>query len=225
MCGRYALFDTKDLGPRFGVKRQTPGFVSEDNYNIAPRQWVPIVFENEERERVIEPMQWGFIAPWSKDPRRGPRPINTKSETVFENRLWSGAIQHHRCLVPARGFYEWKLVNETVKIPYFIRPIDQELCAFAGIYSVWHDVEGKPLYTFSILTTQPTKEMEAIHDRMPVIIRPEQETSWLDRRNSERERLAAFLVPYDGKLAIYRVSGDVNSPRNNDRHLINEASE
>jgi putative SOS response-associated peptidase YedK len=209
MCGRYTLYETEDLGPRFDVKHQ-PQFVSEDNYNVAPRQWLPVIFEDEEMGRIAEPMQWGFIAPWSKDPTKGPRPINTKSETVFENRLWLGGIRHHRCLIPARGFYEWKVINEKLKVPYFIRPKDRKLFAFAGIYSIWHDVEGRPLYSFSILTTRPSKEMEPIHDRMPVILHPGQEASWLDRRISERGQLAELLVPYDGALEIYRVSEDVN---------------
>jgi putative SOS response-associated peptidase YedK len=113
-----------------------------------------------------------------------------------------------------------------MKIPYFIHPKDQELFGFAGTYSIWNDVEGRPLYSFSIMTTRPNKDMEPIHDRMPVILRPEQEALWLDRRISEREPLAELLVPYgDGKLEIYRVSGDVNSPRNNDKHLVEAVSE
>jgi putative SOS response-associated peptidase YedK len=91
MCGRYTLYETKDLGPRF---------------NVAPRQWLPMIVEDPEKGRVAEPMQWGFIPPWSKDPSKGPRPINTKSETAFDSRMWKGAVAHHRCLVPARGFYE-----------------------------------------------------------------------------------------------------------------------
>lgn len=108
-----------------------------------------------------------------------------------------------------------------MKIPYLIRPKDQELFGFAGIYSVWYDVENRPLYSFSIMTTGPNKDMEPIHDRMPVILHPDTEALWLDRRISERELLAELLVPYgDGILEVYRVSEDVNSPRNNDKHLI-----
>lgn len=166
-------------------------------------------------------MQWGFIPFWSKDPTKGPRPINTRSETVFDSRLWIGAIRHSRCLVPTRGFYEWKAVNEKLKTPYFIRPKDQTLFSFAGIYSTWNDVEGRPLYTFSILTTSPNKDMKPIHDRMPVILHPDQEAIWLDRRVDEREVLLEIMKPYeDGKLEIIRVSDDVNSPRNNDDHLV-----
>lgn len=222
MCGRYTLYDTEDMGPRFNLKEQLH-FVSKDNYNVAPRQWLPIVFIDEEKGRIAEPMQWGFIPFWSKDPSTGPRPINTKSETVFDSRLWLGSIRHYRCLVPSRGFYEWKKVNEKMKIPYLIRPKDQELFGFAGIYSIWNDVEGRPLYSFSIMTTKPNKQMEPIHDRMPVILHPDQEKLWLDHTVSEREVIEEFLRPYEEKLEIYQVSDEVNSPRNNDRQLLDPA--
>lgn len=223
MCGRYTLYETKDLGKRFNLRHQKQ-FVSKDNYNITPRQWIPVIFEDEEMGRIAEPMQWGFIPFWSKDPTKGPRPINTKSETVFDSRLWIGAIRHSRCLVPTRGFYEWKAVNEKMKIPYFIHLKDHALFSFAGIYSTWNDVEGRPLYTFSIITTAANKEMKPIHDRMPVILHPDQEETWLNRRIDEREIIESFLVPYEnGKLEVYRVSNEVNSPRNNDHHLVQPA--
>jgi len=220
MCGRYTLYDTKDLGKRFGLEHQQQ-FMSKDNYNVAPRQWLPVIFEDEEMGRIAEPMQWGYIPMWSKDPTKGPRPINTKSETAFESRMWIGSMRHHRCLIPARGFYEWKQVNEKMKVPYFIHPKDQLLFSFAGLYSIWNDVEGRPLYSFSILTTRPNEEMKAIHDRMPVILHPDQEATWLDRHIDEREQLEPMLEPYtDGCLELYRVSDEVNSPRNNDSHLV-----
>ncbi len=225
MCGRYTLFETKDLGPRFNLAKQ-PHFVSRDNYNVAPRQWLPVIFEDAEAGRIAEPMQWGFIPVWAKDISKTFRPINTKSETVFDSNMWKGAVRHHRCIVPSRGFYEWKAVNEKMKVPYFIHPKDQKLFGFAGIYSIWHDVEDRPLYSFSILTTAPNKEMQPIHDRMPVILHPGQEASWLNPRTSERDQLAEFLAPYeDNGLEIYKVSGDVNSPRNNDRHLVEHVRE
>ncbi len=171
-------------------------------------------------------MQWGFISPWSKDPSKGLRPINTKTEGVFDSWMWKGAVTHHRFLVPSRGFYEWKRIADKLKVPYFILPKDQGLFAFAGIYSVWHDVEGKPLYSFSIMTTEPNKEMEQIHDRMPVMLTPEQETRWLDLQYRERKQLADLLVPYeDGMLEMYAVSEDLNSPRHNDKHLVEAVSE
>src|SRR5258706_15990779 len=107
MCGRYSLYATKDLGPRFHLAN-TPRFVSADNYNVAPRQWLPVIVHDAKQGRIAQLMQWGFIPPWSKNPSVGLRPINTKAEGVFNNPMWRGAIAHHRCLVPARGFFEWK---------------------------------------------------------------------------------------------------------------------
>ncbi len=71
MCGRYSLYDTKDLGPRFNLATQLR-FVSENNYNVAPRQWLPIIMEDPDKGRVVQVMQWGFIPPWSTDPAKGP---------------------------------------------------------------------------------------------------------------------------------------------------------
>jgi len=220
MCGRFTLYETQDFSQRFNLATQ-PDFVLQDNYNAAPRQWLPVIFADPKVGRIAEPMQWGFIPPWSKGPSKGPRPINTKSETVFDSRMWKGAVTHHRCLVPSRGFYEWKLIIANRKVPYFIHPRDQALFAFAGMYSLWQDVEGKPLYSFSIMTTEPNKDMEPIHDRMPVILTPEHETRWLDLQYREREQLADLLVPYeDGMLEMYAVSEAVNSTRHNDKQLV-----
>lgn len=220
MCGRYTLYGTKNLGVRFQLPHQHQ-FISKDNYNASPMQWLPVIFNDEELGRIAEPMQWGFTPFWSKDPTKGPRPINTKSETAFDNRMWAGSIRHYRCLIPSRGFYEWKTEHERTKIPYFIHPNNQVLFSFAGIYSIWNDVEGRPLYSFSILTTSPNEEMKRVHDRMPVVLRQDQESGWLDHKIDTRDRLESYLTPYeDGKLEIYRVSGDVSSTRNNDSHLI-----
>jgi len=225
MWGRYALYETKDLGPRFNLATK-PTFVSKDNYNVAPRQRLPIIYQDPEQGRIAELMQWGFLPFFAKDPSKSFRPINTKSETAFDSRMWREAVKHHRCLVPTRGFYEWQKFegdNGKVerKVPYFIHPKDQSLFSFAGIYSMWKDVEGLPLYTFSIMTTAPNNQMAPIHNRMPVILHPDQEAVWLDPQYSERSQLAELLVPYeDNGLEMYKVSEDVNSPRNNNPQLV-----
>jgi putative SOS response-associated peptidase YedK len=87
--------------------------------------------------------------------------------------------------------------------------------------SVWNDVESRPVYSFSIMTIRSNREVEPIHDRMPVILTPEHEALWLKSAYSERGQLAEPLAPYeDGGLEIYKVSEDVNSPRHNDKHLV-----
>ena len=219
MCGRYALYEDDNLAERFNLATK-PTFVSKDNYNVAPRQRLPVVYSEDSGTRTAQLMQWGYLPPWAKDPKKERRPINTRAETVFESPMWRGAISHHRCLVPARGFYEWKELGGH-KQPFYITPKNQELFAFAGLYSIWHDAEDYPLYTFSIVTTHPNIEMSNVHDRMPVILTPKQESAWLDPAYRDQEQLESLLEPYgDGMLNIYPVSTDVNTPRNNKKELL-----
>ena len=219
MCGRYTLYGDDHLVERFNLATQ-PSFVSKDSYNIAPRQRLPIVYTDDSQQRTAQLMQWGYIPPWSKDVKKERRPINTRAETVFTSPMWRSAVAHHRCLVPARGFYEWKS-EVTGKQPYYITPKTHDIFAFAGIYSIWYDAEHHPLYTFSILTTHPNAQMAKVHDRMPVILLPEQESAWLNPTYRDQEQLAGLLEPYkDNGLEIYAVSSEVNTPRNNRKELL-----
>lgn len=185
---------------------------------------MPIITETE-AGRELELMKWGLVPSWSKDPKIGYKLINARAETMFEKPVWRGVIRKRRCLVPADGFYEWKKLTEdkkTPKQPYYIHPKQTDLFAFAGVWESWHDVEGKEWKTYSIITTEPNKEMASIHNRMPVILHPEDEADWLNpSHNNDRSTIENLLHPYhDGGLEMYKVSPDVNSPRHNDEHLI-----
>jgi putative SOS response-associated peptidase YedK len=224
MCGRYVLYDTDEINERFAVSSHTP-FDMPDSYNIAPSQIMPVIYQKN-GTRILQPMQWGFVPFWSKDPSQEIRPINTKSETAFASRMWSDAVKKHRCLVPARGFYEWKRLNNAngrsiKKQPYYIHPKDQDLFAFAGVYSVWQPNTKDALFTYSIMTTQPNKELATIHNRMPVILSPGTEALWLDPDYAEQAVLSELLAPYkDSSLELTPTSKAVNSPKNNGRELI-----
>ncbi|HUD06962.1 MAG TPA: SOS response-associated peptidase family protein, partial [Candidatus Saccharimonadales bacterium] len=96
---------------------------------------------------------------------------------------------------------------------------------FAGIWETWKDVEGKEWNTYSIITTQPNKEMTPIHNRMPVILHREDEESWLDPSATDRAKIEPFLHPYeDNGLEMWKVSENVNSTRNNDKNLIEKVA-
>lgn len=224
MCGRYTLHQTtENIAKRFKVK--VPKQVAA-NYNVAPGQMMPVITENESG-RQLEIMKWGLVPVWAKDPKIGYRLINARADGIFDKPSWRTAIKRRRCLVPADGFYEWKkdqdqTAKKTVKQPFYIHPKQTELFAFAGIWESWKDAEGMEMRTYSIITTEPNKEMASIHDRMPVILEPDQEADWLDPANDgDRSAIESMLDPYhDNGLDIYEVSSDVNSPRNNDAHLI-----
>lgn len=223
MCGRYSFYKTDEFAERFGI--EMPDFEVPNNYNAAPGQMLPVIRQTE-KGKVLEGMKWGLVPMWAKDIRIGYKMINARSETIFEKPAWRGPVKRNRCLVPARGFYEWDLIldngKKPEKQPYFIKPIDQDLFAFAGLYDTWHDANGNELWTFTIVTTSSNKEMSSIHDREPVILQPDDESLWLDPSIQDRLALEAVLRKYpDGKLEMIAVSSDVNVVKNNDEHLIN----
>lgn len=223
MCGRYTLYETDKIQERFGTAG--PMFKLHDSYNVAPGQLMPVVVRAGEDKRspvrTIELMKWGLIPHWAKDPKIGYRMINARAESVFEKPAWRGPIKYRRCLIPAHGFYEWQRTDSKTKQPYFIRPEDQELFAFAGMYDTWTDPAGGELWSFTICTTNPNKEMRAIHDRMPVILSPDEEDGWLDPSHELRGDIEPYLHPYpDGRLQMHPVSTEVNVVHNNDSRLI-----
>lgn len=209
MCGRYTLYTTDELEERYRVE------VAEairPNYNVAPSQMMPVV-----TNEGLEVMRWGLIPRWAKDEKIGYKLINARSETVFEKPMWKGIIKRNRCLVPANGFYEWQK-RDGGKQPFYIHFPDEHIFSFAGIWETWLH-EGKDWHTYSILTTSPNEEMESIHDRMPVILHPEDEAQWLAA--DTEEDIQVLLVPLeDGELETYEVTPEVNTVRVNDETLI-----
>lgn len=193
------------------------------NYNTAPGQIMPVVTQDEKGKRHLEQMKWGLIPGWSKDPRIGYKLINARAESIFDKPMWRNVVLRKRALIPASGFYEWKKeerADKPHKQPFYIHPKQIELFSFAGVWEVWHDAEGMEWKTYSIITTEPNNEMASIHDRMPVILHPEDEDAWLSLP-AERGAIEPLLHPFeDGGLETYEVSDEVNSPKNNDAILM-----
>lgn len=221
MCGRYTLTQTEKIAERFNLAVHPE---LHANYNVAPGQTMPVITEDEDG-RKLELMKWGLIPRWAKDPRLGYKLINARSETMFDKPMWRSVIKSKRCLIPADGFYEWDKIlggKKEQKQPYYIHPKGIELFAFAGVWETWKDLEGLEWKTYSIITTEPNKEVAMIHDRMPVILHQEDESSWVSPpNNKDRGAIEALLRPYeDDSLEMYEVSRDVNVTKNNDNHLV-----
>jgi len=217
MCGRYALHTNPHVvALQFGLASD-PEF--KPRYNIAPSTDILIVREDKERGRVADLYRWGLIPGWAKEPSIGNKLANARGETVAEKPSFRSAFKRWRCLVPASGFYEWKLVAGK-KQPYYIRPIGEDLFALAGITELWNGPDG-PLHTVSLITTEPNDLMREIHDRMPVIVAPAAYGEWLDPANQDVEKLNALLQPYPAKrMQAYSVSKAVSNARNEGAELI-----
>jgi putative SOS response-associated peptidase YedK len=219
MCGRYSLVPTNDIAARFDVQQEQLSL--QPRYNIAPSQSMPVVIRNSPN-RLVE-MQWGLIPSWSKQPRAQFSTINARAETIAKSPVFRGPFKSRRCLVPASGFYEWQRVGDR-KQPFCIRLKDDDLFAFAGLYDVWHDADGNELYSYTVITTTPNELVAPIHNRMPVILRRDDEDAWLNKE-TEPGRLMSLLVAYPAdEMEAYPVSRAVNSPANEGVELMQPVS-
>ncbi|PHP68276.1 hypothetical protein CSC94_06400 [Zhengella mangrovi] len=200
MCGRFALTASPDeVEAVFGLAGLE---AFPPRYNIAPTQPLLIVTAgpvpepgSNQPDRVAMLARWGFTPSWVKDPRDFPLLINARSETAAEKNSFRTAMRHRRMLVPASGFYEWKRDGKARAQPYWVRPKGGGIVGFAGLWETWEGQEGSAVDTACILTTRANAAIAPIHDRMPVVIRPEDFSRWLDCRRQEPRDVADLLQP------------------------------
>lgn len=217
MCGRYTLYcSSGDIADLIGVQlseHQLSLYRSSRGYNVAPSQSAPIVLLEGGR-RIIVPARWGFYPAWAQD--NAPSPINARAETIFDKSFFRSAIKQRRCLVPSTGWYEWQAVSRTEKRPFFIRPADTEVFAFAGIFDPSDQEPGR---TFAIIVGAAAPGIASLYPRQPVVVRPEDYETWLDpeTNRAELERILAYReADYDRIL----VSRRVDNPRNDDPGVL-----
>jgi putative SOS response-associated peptidase YedK len=225
MCGRYVIISTPEaIRALFGYGEQ-PNF--PPRYNVAPTQPIPVV-RLHDGKRSFALMRWGLLPSWVKDPKTFPLLINARGESVLDKPAFRNAMRRRRCLIPTDGFYEWQAsaTPGPPKRPYFVRakrgadgtalPL-----AFAGLYETWTGPNGEELDTAAIITTTANRTLSAVHERMPVFVKPEAFDLWLDCANVEAGVAAALIPPADeGLLEVYEVSIAVNRIVNDTAALI-----
>ncbi|OUM96421.1 MAG: hypothetical protein A9Z00_13455 [Thermobacillus sp. ZCTH02-B1] len=220
MCGRYTITVTlEEL-----IVRYTIGVANipyhRPKYNVAPGQMVPAVISDGRTNRLGE-LRWGLIPSWAKDEKIGNRLINARAETAAEKPAFREPLRMRRCLVPADGFYEWRTEPDGSRQPMRIVLRSGGIFSMAGLYETWIAPDGRRISTVAILTTEPNELMASIHDRMPVILRPEDEALWLDRSVRDPEALKPLFRPYPAdELEAYPVSKAVGNVKADDPSLI-----
>lgn len=222
MCGRYVFYAYQELSEQLTNVVIDADFLQRfrPTWNAAPSQHLPVVIEDS-GQPVVRTMSWGLIPKWTR-PGEKPRvtPINARAETLTEKPMFRSLIKHRRCIVPANGFYEWRRQG-TGKQPFFIAPEDGTLMLLAGLYDEATAQNGEPLPSYVIITTEANDQMADLHDRMPVILDPDDVADWLDPEQTEFGPLEQLLRPAEaGTIAIHPVSKDVNNVRHNSPDLI-----
>ncbi|WP_425623050.1 SOS response-associated peptidase [Brevibacillus borstelensis] len=223
MCGRFTFTTTPDkIMERFDLSEIL--FELQPRFNIAPGQPIPAIIEDQGQRRIGR-LRWGLIPSWAKDEKIGYKMINARAETLQEKPAFRNLFARKRCLIPADSFYEWRQ-TEKGKQPMRIMMKNEEPFAFAGLFDTWTGPEGQKVHTCTIVTTKPNEVVKDIHDRMPVILRQEDEGVWLDREKYDADLLQSLLVPYDAtQMRAYPVSAMVGSPKNDVPDCIKEITE
>lgn len=183
-------------------------------HNIAPTMQIPVVRINREGERVLIRHRWGLIPSWAKDASIGAKLNNARGDTVHEKTSFRTGFKRFRCLIPASGYYEWQAVPEGTKgrkQPFYISPKGAPFFAMAGVCDHWTDKEtGELVMSAAIITTDPAPDLAYIHDRMPVMIKPEDWVRWLDPKNQDIEALRQ-LIQSDSQVQAWPVGFEVSA--------------
>ncbi len=216
MCGRYRLSRRKEiLAEQFDTNFDDLDW--EPRYNIAPTQSVPVIRQMANTPvRQAAMMRWGLIPSWSLDPKVGARTINARAETAATKPSFRDPLRKQRCLVLADAFYEWRR-SAKEKQPFCFEVDDGAPFAFAGLWDCWRGPDQQLVESCTILTTTPNDLLLGVHDRMPVILPPEQHERWLDPAMQDMTRAISMLRPYDStRMRRYPVGRQVNLVTNDD---------
>ena len=193
------------------------------SYNVAPQSTQPVVRLNADTGKPeFTLMRWGLVPYWAKDPKIGYTTINARAEEVATKPLFRDALKSRRCLVPADAFYEWQKLGAKAKKAFAFGLRSGEPYAFAALWERWKPKEGEPVETFTILTTDPNELAEPVHDRMPVILEPQNYARWM--KSGDPTHLPVDLLrplPAE-KMRSWPVNERVGNVRNDDPELLKE---
>lgn len=255
MCGRYAATANPDeLVLEFEVEDDRSSEVGRSvlaspqepppgrpDHNMAPTKQAPVVLARAPRDdreagprRQLRLLTWGLVPSWSKDPKGGARMINARVESVADKPAFARALATRRCLVPARGWYEWQASPTAVdakgkprKQPFFTERADGTSVAMAGLYEFWRDPSvADPddpmawLTTFTVVTGPAEPGLDRIHDRQPVVVEREDWATWLDPAVGAADVLPILETHPPGRFVARPVSRAVSSNRANGPHLL-----
>ncbi|WP_087001659.1 SOS response-associated peptidase [Rhizobium sullae] len=229
MCGRIFIktnlesmmnaFAFADRKGALGLANHFP------RYNGAPSLDYPIIIKDLVREpvtmgTVFVSARWGLMPGWMK-PGGRPPPINARCEGIAANGMFKSAYRSRRCLVPIDGFFEWKDIFGTGKNkqPYAVAMKSGVPFALAGIWEIRRDPADVDIRTFAVITCPANEIMAAIHDRMPVILHPEEYERWLSPEPDPHE----LMRPFPSELmTMWPIGKAVGSPKNDNPEIIEE---
>ena len=217
MCGRVvqdtAASDLKEIY-NVDVIEQIPDY---GRYNIGPTTRICIV-KDENDNRVLKMKRWGLIPDGTKRVEDFKyATFNARAETLLEKKLYAWPFRHgQRCIVTVSGYYEWKKNGKKAKQPYYFKPVGNKQFGMAGLWDRTVLADGSVLESCTVITCVPNDLAAEVHDRMPVILRPEDYDKWLSVKTSEPELLSLLKACPESMMEKHAVRNEVGNVRNDD---------
>jgi len=214
MCGRFTQSYTWPELVELYRLTQPPVNV-RPNYNVCPTDPISVIIPGD-NGLFLMPMRWGLIPRWwKKSLKELPATFNARSETVAEKPIFRDAHKRNRCLIPSSGYFEWQTIGKE-KQPYYFTPRNGSVLTFAGLWEDWKDrINNETITSCTMLIAEANQFVRAIHDRMPVILEPENFGPWLS------EGAVELLRPAPENA--WPVSKRVSKPGNPDDATLIEA--
>jgi len=186
MCGRFTatFVEPQLIAARFGTPLESAiPAATLGRFNVCPTEQVLAICTQDGMQRRARDLRWGLVPPWARALRTGPEPINARSETLLEKRLFAPLLARadRRCLVLADGWYEWLRPERPggQRVPFRYTVDGGVPFAFAGLWDE-HRFEGERLASVNVQTTAANAVCAPVHDRMPCVLdSPEAEAAWL----------------------------------------------
>ena len=227
MCGRAKLpDDVSEIKLDLKIDFDEIGDY-RPRWNAAPTSSLPVVVSRN-GERTLTSMRWGLVPSWAKDIKIGYSTFNARAEGIDTRPAFRGAWKAgRRCLVIADGYYEWRAADRQ---PFAVGLSNRGPMTFAGLWDLWRTADAtadaataaaKPLKSFAILTTKANEALRTLHDRMPVLLAPENWPAWLGEIPATESALKAMLKPYPSEaMAYWPVDRRVGNVRNDSPDLF-----
>jgi putative SOS response-associated peptidase YedK len=222
MCGRYVLKreDLETLLRQFGLSSLEE---FRSRYNIAPTSIVPLIRERSPGVPELAGVRWGLIPAWTKADRPVRPLVNVRAETLVAKS--GGVLRSRRCVLPASGFYEWHATG-TKKQPWLFCRRDGGGFGLAAIWDTWRGPDGVEFDSCAVVTTTPNRTLARVHDRMPVMLTPEQCRQWVATTQPDPASLQALLASApDDSMTALKVGPAVSNVRNDGPECLAAAVE
>lgn len=225
MCGRYVSPSDRAIEDYWHIGARDSGRWIQ-RFNVAPTSQVPMLRLDEQGELELVPARWGLIPSWWKEAKSPTLSFFARSEEAAGKPLWRQSLRSHRCLMPARGWYEWNPNQQVrnasgrlVHQPYYLYSPNDPFLAFAAMWATWTGPQGQTVTSCALLTREAAPAIRAIHSRMPVVLPPEQFALWL-APDTPGEQLQQVIARARDDFTGHAVSTRVNSAQNDDEGLI-----